>query len=150
LAAQMLGDAELARRHWKAAAAPLLAVGAHSYFRALALRKLDDDEAARAILSDLAQFAERLARTEPKIDYFATSLPNLLLFDDDLVKRNRVDTLFLNALVNDGLGDAEKAAHQFEQLLAEDPNHLLAAELLRWLKLQRPVAPEMHVERTAP
>jgi tetratricopeptide (TPR) repeat protein len=149
LAAQMLGDVELARHHWKAAAAPLPAVGAHSYFQALALRNLDDDGAARAILSCLAQFAERLARTEPKIDYFATSLPNLLLFDDDLVKRNRVDTLFLNALVNDGLGDAEKAAHQFEQLLAEDPNHLLAAELLRWLKLQRPVAPEMQVERAA-
>jgi tetratricopeptide (TPR) repeat protein len=150
LAAQMLGDVELAQRHWKAAAAPLPAVGAHSYFQALAQRKLDDDEAARAILSRLAQFAERLAETDPKIDYFATSLPNLLLFDDDLVKRNRVDALFLNALVNHGLGDAEKAAQQLEQLLAEDPNHLLAAELLRWLKLQRPVAQEMRVERTEP
>jgi tetratricopeptide (TPR) repeat protein len=146
----MLGDVELAQRHWKAAAAPLPAVGAHSYFQALAQRKLDDDEAARAILSRLAQFAERLAETDPKIDYFATSLPNLLLFDDDLVKRNRVDALFLNALVNHGLGDAEKAAQQLEQLLAEDPNHLLAAELLRWLKLQRPVAQEMRVERTEP
>jgi len=56
----------------------------------------------------------------------------------------------LNALVNDAFGDAKKTAQQFEQLLAEDPNHLLAAELLRWLKLQRPAAPEMHVERTAP
>ena len=146
----MLGDVELAQRHWKAASAPLPAVGAHSCFQALALRKLDDNETARAILSSLAQIAEQLEKTEPKIDYFATSLPNLLLFDDDLAKRNRVDALFLNALVNYGLGDAEKAAQQFEQLLAEDPNHLLAAELLRWLKLQRAAAAEMQVERTAP
>ena len=66
--------------------------------------------------------------TEPKIDYFATSLPNLLLFNDDLVKRNRVDALFLSALARMGLATREELT-ELEQLLAEDPNHLLAAEL---------------------
>ena len=150
LAAQMLGNMEVARRYWKTAAAPLPAIGVHSYFQALALRELDDGAAASVILSRLAESAEQLARTEPRIDYFATSLPNLLVFDDDLVRRNRVHALFLSALANHGLGDAETAAHQFDEVLAEDPNHLLAAELLRWLKLHQPSAGKMQEERAAP
>jgi len=150
LAEKSRGNAEVARRYWKTAGAPLPAVGVHSYFQALALRELGDNAAARVVFSSLAQLAERLAKSKPKIDYFATSLPNLLLFDDDLVKRNRVDALFLGALANDGFGDAEKAAHQFEEVLAEDPNRLRAAELLRWLKLQRPLTAKMQEERAAP
>ena len=71
---------------------------------------------------------------EPKIDYFAISLPNLLLFDDDLGKRNRIESLLLSALANHGLGDTKMAIRELAQLLAEDQNHFLAAETLRWLK----------------
>ena len=77
---------------------------------------------------------------EPKIDYFATSLPNLLLFDDDLDKRNRIDSLLLSALASDGLGDAEKAIEQLQQVIAEDPNHLFAAEMLDWFEAEEPMA----------
>jgi hypothetical protein len=34
---------------------------------------------------------------EPKIDYFAISLPAMLLFDEDLTYRNRVSAYFLRA-----------------------------------------------------
>lgn len=136
LAAQKLGDADLARRHWTAAAAPLPALGIHSFFQALALRALGDDAATRTALTNLAEFADQLARTEPKIDYFATSLPNLLLFDDDLCKRNRVDALYLRGLANHGLGDTDTAMRQFEQVLVEDPNHFFAAEMIRWFTIQ--------------
>ena len=43
-------------------------------------------------LDAIAEFASQLMKAEPKIDYFATSLPNLLLFDDDLDKRNRIES----------------------------------------------------------
>ena len=138
LAAQKLGDTDRARRYWTLAAAQLPALGIHSYFQALALRELKDDATSRAILTNLAEYADQLAVIEPKIDYFATSLPNLLLFDDDLGKRNRVDALFLRGLANQGLGDTDSAMHQLEQVLVEDPNHLLAAEILRWLRMQNP------------
>ena len=142
LAARKLGDAELARRYWTAAAAPLPALGIHSYFQALALRELGDDAAGRTVLASLTKFADQLARTEPKIDYFATSLPNLLLFDDDLGKRNRVEAELLGALAGHGLGDAKTATRQLEQVLDEDPNHQVAAEMLRWLKMQNRLRPE--------
>jgi tetratricopeptide (TPR) repeat protein len=134
LAAQQLGDAAQARQLWNAAAAPLPATSLHAYFQARALENLGHAEAARAVLSSLAAHAEALAAAEPRIDYFATSLPNLLLFDDDLGKRNRIESLFLGALASHGLGDVKTALSQLQQLLGEDPNHLLAAQMLAWIE----------------
>lgn len=135
LAAAQLGDTELARRYWNAAAdAPLPSIGVHSYFQAMALRALGKHQAARVVLASLSEFAQQQAKAVPKIDYFATSLPNLLLFDDDLDKRNQIESLLLKALASHGLGDEESGIGQLEQVIAEDPNHLFAAEMLDWLK----------------
>lgn len=136
LAARSLDESDATRRFWSAAAAPLAAPGVHTYFQALALRAMGDEEAAFNAFSNLAAYADQLARTKPVIDYFATSLPNLLLFEDDLDKRNHVDALLLSALADDGLGNTEKAVRQLEQVLAEDPNHLFSAEMLRWLSIR--------------
>jgi hypothetical protein len=66
-----------------------------------------------------------------KIDYFATSLPNFLLFEDDLDKRNRVQCLFLIALADLGEGKADRASSLLKEILAIDPNHLGARAELR-------------------
>jgi hypothetical protein len=136
LAAKELGDTLLAERYWHAGAAPLGAVGIHSYFQAKALLALGDEEAAHRVLSSLAEFAATRMRAEPKIDYFATSLPNLLLFDDDLEKRNRIQSLLLSALANDGLGHREEAARQLAEVMVEDRDHLFAAGMLAWIDHQ--------------
>jgi tetratricopeptide (TPR) repeat protein len=136
LAARKMHDAERARSYWNAAAAPLAVLGVRSYFQALALRELGDEQAAREILSRLGEFADQQMTEEPKIDYFATSLPNLLLFEDDLGKRNRVESLLLSALAIHGLGDAPAAVHRLEQALVLDPNHQFAAEILSWLRME--------------
>jgi tetratricopeptide (TPR) repeat protein len=132
LAAEQLGEAELAGSYWNAAAAPLSAVGIHSWFQAQALRQLDNERAAHDVFTHLAEFARQQMAKEPKIDYFATSLPNLLLFDDDLVKRNRIESLVLSALVGNGLGDNASALEQLQQVVVEDPNHIFAIEMLDW------------------
>ena len=62
-----------------------------SYFQALALRELGNEEAHARSFRSWREFAAKQMETEPKIDYFATSLPNLLLFDDDLRKRNHLN-----------------------------------------------------------
>jgi hypothetical protein len=95
---------------------------------------LGNSQQARATLSDLAEFARTKSSIEPKIDYFATSLPNFLLFDDDLAKRNRIECAFLSALAHYGLGENLSAQRQLEKVLAEDPNHLAALEIGRWAK----------------
>jgi tetratricopeptide (TPR) repeat protein len=136
LAARSLDQSDATRRFWSAAAAPLGTPGLHTYFQALALRAMGDEEAAFNAFSNLAAYAEQLATMKPVIDYFATSLPNLLLFEDDLDKRNHVDALLLSALGDDGLGNTAKSIHQLEQVLVEDPNHLFAAEMLRWIGMR--------------
>jgi len=137
LAAEELGETLLARRYWSAAAAPLGNLGIHSYFQAKALSALGDEQAAFDVLSRLAEFAATQMRVEPKIDYFATSLPNLLLFDDDLKKRNRIEALVLSGLAHEGLGDQAEAMREINQVIREDRNHLFASELLAWIDHER-------------
>jgi tetratricopeptide (TPR) repeat protein len=134
LATAELDNTALAERYWQAAAAPLPELGYHSFFQALAIKSLGKVNEAVAILSNLAEFARRRMHTEPTIDYFATSLPNLLIFDDDLGKRNRIECNFLLALAQYGLGDAKDAAKNLELVLTEDPNQLSAAEIARWIE----------------
>jgi hypothetical protein len=95
---------------------------------------LGNDQAAHEVFLGLAEFAHKQMAIEPKIDYFATSLPNLLLFDDDLVKRNRIESLVLSALAAHGLGDGATAVQQLQQVIAEDPNHLFARDMLGWIR----------------
>jgi tetratricopeptide (TPR) repeat protein len=140
LAAKQAGNADLARTYWNQAAAAMSEPGMHSYFRALALRELGDEEAARKILSELAGFAEEKSKAIAKIDYFATSLPNLLLFDDDLGERNRIESRFLGALAEDGLGDRGKAIDGLREVIASDPNHLPAGFVLQWIEQQGKLA----------
>jgi tetratricopeptide (TPR) repeat protein len=126
LATLKLGDLDTARCYWSAAAVPLPALGIQSYFQALALRELGNDESACALLTDLAEFAARKMKTDPEIDYFATSLPNMLLFEDDLKERNTAACLLLMAYAQLGLGDIDKARSLFQQILQIDSNSLEA------------------------
>jgi tetratricopeptide (TPR) repeat protein len=134
LAAEKLGDAKLAQLHWKAAAAPHANLGIQSYFQALGLQALGNRPAAREVSLNLEAFAKRQMEAEPKIDYFATSLPNLLLFDDDLHQRNRIESALLIALASHGLGDVEAAVRLLQVVLDSDTNYLLATDILGWIK----------------
>ena len=150
LAAEMLKDAKLAERYWKAAAAPLASLGVHSLiFKRWHLRCWGKQQASREILSDLEEFAARQMQIEPKIDYFATSLPNMLLFDDDLHRRNQVESLVLSALATDGLGDTAKSIGLLQQVLDADPNHLFAIQMIGWFKSRVAVTPDQREERAA-
>jgi tetratricopeptide (TPR) repeat protein len=134
LAAGQCGDREPAFSFWSAAAAPLPEPGIYSYFQALALRELGNAEAAQDVLSDLARFADEKRKAVAKIDYFATSLPNLLLFDDDLDERHRIESLLLSALANHGFGHRDKAIGELRHVVAADPNHLFAISVLEWIE----------------
>ncbi len=134
LAAEQLGDSSKAHKYWTSAAASLETVGVHTYFRALALLALGRKDESRLILEAMVQQAAVKAQEEPKIDYFATSLPNLLLFDDDLEKRNRVEALVLEGLARHGLGEKKLAMDLLRRAVTEDPNHLVAIDALRWVQ----------------
>jgi hypothetical protein len=57
------------------------------------------------------------------IDYFAVSLPDFLVFDDNLNKRNQIHCYFMRALGLMGHNQFNLALEQFTQALQLDPNH---------------------------
>jgi tetratricopeptide (TPR) repeat protein len=124
------GEASEARQWWTRAAAPqgdpdaLPADG--PYWQALALRELGDVDAAEARLRALQAAARRQARAEVRIPYFATSLPTMLLFDDDLTARAQVEARYLEGLALLGLGHRRAAWSRFTDVLAAHPEHLEA------------------------
>jgi len=56
--------------------------------------KLGQRAKAKRQFLDLLVYARKLQKEPAKIDYFATSLPTMLLFDDDLQFRQQTTALF--------------------------------------------------------
>ena len=58
------------------------------------------------------------------MDYFAVSLPDFLVFDEDLNERNRIHCHYMLGLGYLGLEDFAAAGAHFDAVLALDANHL--------------------------
>ena len=137
-ACQASGDRKSAREHWLAAATfkgdfqemSVRAFSEMTYYSALSWERLGHKAKAKKLLRDLLAYAQKLQKTEAKIDYFATSLPTMLLFDDDLQFRQETTALFLQAQAHLGLGWKSRAHAILREVLRRDPNHALAADLL--------------------
>jgi tetratricopeptide (TPR) repeat protein len=93
------------------------------FYQGLAWEKLGDAEQASRIFKKLVAYGEKHANDEVKIDYFAVSLPNLLIFDDDLNLRNNIHTSFLQGLGLLGLHDFDGAQKMLSKVLQLDATH---------------------------
>ena len=137
-ASQALGDTRAAQTYWRAAATfagdfqemTVRAFSEMTYFSALAWERLGEKKKAHDLLRDLLAYARQLASTPARIDYFATSLPSMLLFEDDLDARQQTTALFLQAQARLGLGQKAAAKRLLDQVLKRDPSHASAADLL--------------------
>lgn len=101
-----------------------------SLYRCLSFWRLGRPEDADALLRDLQAYAENLEATAPKVNYFATSLPNTLLFRDNLPRRRAMLTGFLKAQIQLGSGAVEEAVNMLRQILKDEPSHTAASDLL--------------------
>ena len=106
------------------------AFSAMTYYSAAAWQRLGRKAKARRLLGDLLAYAEQWERAEAKIDYFATSLPAMLLFEDDMQFRQATAARFLQAQARLGLGQRARARRLLKGVLQRDPHHALAADLL--------------------
>src|SRR5699024_3606355 len=102
----------------------------NTYFSVLALRRLGAAHRAEELQTDLAEFTADLASTEPHIPYFATSLPQLLLFPADLREGRDVQVAFFRAQLHALAGDLAAARDQLTEVLAAAPEHAEAHDLL--------------------
>ena len=97
------------------------------YYQGLALRKLGNEEEASGRFATLVRFAEQHMNDAVTMDYFAVSFPDLLIWDEDLSERNRVNCTYLKALGLLGQGKAGEASSLFHAVLDADPAHAGAA-----------------------
>jgi hypothetical protein len=68
-------------------------------FSIIALQRLGEIERARAVTAGLERWVETYSTTDVGIDYFATSLPTMLLFiDDPKIDRDREVTVIRTQL----------------------------------------------------
>jgi tetratricopeptide (TPR) repeat protein len=136
-----LGDRQQALAHWNRAATTngdfrqmqVQSVSEMTHWRALALERLGRKEESRALFGTILMYAQQLRTQTPKIDYFATSLPAMLLFDEDLKERQTITALFLEAQALLGLGEAATAQDLLRRVQALDQSHAGAIDLNRML-----------------
>ncbi len=95
------------------------------FYRGLAFLKLGDENKANSIFKNLIEFGQQHLNDNIAIDYFAVSLPDLLVFDADLNYKNKIHCLYLMGLGNLGLGDKNlwNAERFFNEVLIMDVNH---------------------------
>lgn len=104
------------------------------YYQGLAKRKLGKDIEAKARFNKLLDYGEQHMSDEMRISYFAVSLPDFLIFDDDLDQKNKAHCYYLIGLGNMGLGESRAARAAFEQAVAYEPTHQNAMRYLRMIE----------------
>jgi tetratricopeptide (TPR) repeat protein len=136
MAYQGLGDAhaERARACFQQAATGLSEPASPKYYndqpphmifyQGLALRQLGREAEARQIFERLVQYGRDHLADPVQMDYFAVSLPDFLVFEEDLARRNQIHCHYMLALGYLGLNEKEQAASEFDQVLALNADHI--------------------------
>ena len=86
-------------------------------YQGLAWLKLGHPKKAEKIFHRLIEFADQHFNDEIKIDYFAVSLPDLLVFDTDLNEKNKNHCHYLKGLGELGLKNYTSSANYFKKAL---------------------------------
>jgi len=139
MAYEMASQDEQARAWWQRAARQtgdfqhmsVRSISTATLWTGLALAMLGEEATSQGLMQSISEFAARLHSTTPTIDYFATSLPTMLLFEDDLERRNSIEATFLEAQAQFGMGHFAQAGRLLEAVQSLDSNHMGAHTLSR-------------------
>lgn len=128
-----LGDTGMAKKYWEKASQghnePSVAMFYNDqqpdkiFYQGLALLKLGQSDKANECFNKLKRHGENHLADEFKIDYFAVSLPHMLIWEDNLNNRNEINCRYLIGLGLLGLGNAREADEQFFIVRSMDINH---------------------------
>jgi tetratricopeptide (TPR) repeat protein len=108
------------------------------FYQGLAWLKLRNIKKAQAIFNKLISFGNEHLEDKIKIDYFAVSLPDLLVFDQDLDLKNSIHCHYLMGLGFLGLGKIEKVKYHFQKVLDNNVNHsgaIIHLKMIEFLKI---------------
>ena len=93
------------------------------YYQGLAWKALGNQGKANSRFHALIKHGEYYLFEDCKIDYFAVSLPDLAIWEDDLNVRNQIHCNYVMGLGHLGLGHIEKAKEFLSRVLELDSNH---------------------------
>ncbi|WP_099467608.1 DUF5107 domain-containing protein [Konateibacter massiliensis] len=103
-------------------------------YQGLAYLKLQEEEKAEKRFNRLVEYGREHLKDEVRIEYFAVSLPDFLIFEEDLNTRNRAHCYYLIGLGKLGLGESKEAMEAFVKVLELDGNHINCRRLMKQLK----------------
>ncbi len=93
------------------------------FYQGLALRRLGRDGEANGRFYKLVNYGKQHIFEHQTMDYFAVSLPDLLIWDDSLDMKNRIHCLYMLALGYYGLGDMTHVERYLTEVEQLDINH---------------------------
>ncbi len=93
------------------------------FYAGLCYRALGQEDKARSLFNKLINYGKQHYYDHVTMDYFAVSLPDLLIWDDDLDRKNKIHCNYLLALGFYGMGDMKHALMYLEVAEALDNNH---------------------------
>ncbi len=96
------------------------------FYQGLALLKLGKMEDANHRFNNLITYGNEHMNDMVKIDYFAISLPDLLIWEEDLNIRNRIHCHYLIGLGELGLKNLQASRQAFREVLKHDLYHFSA------------------------
>ena len=133
VAYEALGQNEKARECWEEATRGPQEPAAAMYYndakpdkifyQGLALRKLGREGEAHGRFYRLINYGKQHIFEKQIMDYFAVSLPDLLIWDDSLDTKNLIHCKYMLALGYCGMGDMEHAERYLQEVEALDNNH---------------------------
>jgi len=128
-----LGEIDVARAYWELAkdgnTEPAAAIFYNDqkpdkiFYQGLALLKLARVEEANLRFAKLIDFGLKHLNEQIKLDYFAVSLPDLLIWDDDLTFRNKIHCHYMLGLGYLGFKNSDKANEHLQTAARMDINH---------------------------
>lgn len=105
------------------------------FWQGMALRALGEHEQAGQHFRSFLDWAEKQSDTPPDADFFAVSLPDLVVLDTPAEAKHRQHCLFITALGWLGLGDIARGENRLDALLALNPSHDKAHLIRHALKI---------------
>ena len=106
------------------------------FYAALCYRKLGQEDKARSLFEKLVNYGNEHIHEKQVMDYFAVSLPDLLIWNDSLDRKNEIHCKYMLALGYLGLGEQEKALQHLTEVRDLDINHQGAQALQSLIDLK--------------